>query len=83
MIHQIIILSLGVRRCRKVHAVTPARLLHLIIRARQPDHARVKVPDVGRYLREGIACRVARYEDRLNDGLAEKFVCVQMSVWTD
>ena len=74
MIYQIIILGLGIRRRRKVHAVTPARLLHLIVRARQPDHARVKVPDVGRDLREGIACRVARDEDRLNDGLAEEFV---------
>lgn len=75
MIHQIIILGLGVRRRRKVDAITPACLFHLIVRPRQADHARVEIPDVGGDLWEGIACWVARYEDWLNDGFAEEFIC--------
>ena len=74
MIHKIIILGLGIRRCRKVNAVAPARLLHLIVRARQSNHAWVKVADVGRHLRQGVARRIAGDEDGLNHGLAEEFI---------
>lgn len=79
MIHQIIVFRLGIRRRRKVHPVTPTCLLHLIVRPRQAEHPRVKVPDVRGHLGQGVACRVARDEDGLDDGFTEEFVCTSVA----
>lgn len=75
MIHQIIILRLGIRWRGKVHPVTLARALDLVVRAREAEHARVEVTDVRGHLRESVACRVARDEDGLDHGFTEEFVC--------
>lgn len=77
VVDEVVVVRLGVRRRREVHAIRLARRLDRAVFAREPDQPRVEVGDVARDLGDRVARGVDGDEYGLHDG-AVLLVCAEM-----